>query len=201
MAMNFSPLGSSRNPERPPKPLNFEVRTTPLRYCSDPNLRCERSRRSKEGIGRASISIETGAFAGGGSATAGSATVKSVAAVATWKKRQRDCAKIPFRSIIAFGKPVSTFRIMLLSGVQSAPRCRCRRRAMGLAEQLGELFGDGTTEFLGIHDGHRAAIVARDIVTDADREQLDRRAGLDFLDDVAQMPFEVIARIDRQRGI
>src|SRR5258708_27108840 len=104
--------------------------------------------------------MESGACAGGGSETAGSATVKSVAAVATWKKRQRDCAKIPFRSMIAFGKPVSTFRIMLLSGVQSAPRCRCRRRAMGLAEQLGELFGDGTTQFLVIHVCHRPPLLA-----------------------------------------
>src|SRR5580700_305322 len=85
--------------------------------------------------------------------------------------------------------------------MQFAPRAGRRRRAMGLAEQLGELFGDGAAEFLGIHDGDRAAIIARDVVADADRDQLDRRAGLDFLDDVAQMTLQVVAGIDRQRGV
>ena len=46
---------------------------------------------------------------------------------------------------------------------------------MRLAEQFGELFGDGAAEFLGIDDGDRAAVVARDVVTDTDRDQLDRR--------------------------
>ena len=64
---------------------------------------------------------------------------------------------------------------------------------MRLAEQLGEFFGDGAAELFGVDDGDGAAIVARDVVADADRDQFDRRAGLDFLDDVAQMPLEVIA--------
>ena len=38
-------------------------------------------------------------------------------------------------------------------------------------------------------------------MADADRDQLDRRAGLDLLDDVAQVPLEIVAGIDRQRGI
>src|SRR6202165_4864268 len=38
-------------------------------------------------------------------------------------------------------------------------------------------------------------------MTDADRDQFDRRAGLDLLYDMAQMPLEVIAGIDRQRRI
>ena len=58
---------------------------------------------------------------------------------------------------------------------------------MGLAEQLGELFGDGAAEFLGIDNGDRAAVVAGDVVADADRDQFDRRTGLDLFDDVAQM--------------
>src|SRR6185437_8540647 len=62
------------------------------------------------------------------------------------------------------------------------------RRTVRLAEQFGELFGDRAAEFLRIHDGDGAAIVARDVVADADRDQLDRRTGLDLLDDVAQVP-------------
>jgi hypothetical protein len=61
--MNRSPLASSRNPDRPPKPGKREVRTRPLRYSSDPNRTCARSRGSKEGIGRALTSIETGTAA------------------------------------------------------------------------------------------------------------------------------------------
>src|SRR5436189_4845058 len=88
----------------------------------------------------------------------------------------------------------------ILSGMQTARPMSSGRDALGLAEQLGELFGDRATEFLGIDDGDGAAIIAGDVVTDADRDQFDRRAGLDLLDDVAQMPLEVIAGVDRQRG-
>src|SRR4051812_49193768 len=64
--------------------------------------------------------------------------------------------------------------------MQSAPVAGCGGdRPMGLAEQFGELFGDGAAEFFGVDDGDGAAIVARDVVADADRDQLDRRAGLD----------------------
>ena len=45
------------------------------------------------------------------------------------------------------------------------------RGALSLAEQFGEFFGDGTAEFLGIDDGDGTAIIARDVVTDADRDQ------------------------------
>ncbi len=76
-----------------------------------------------------------------------------------------------------------------------------RRGALGLAEQFGELLGHGAAELLGIDDGDRTAVVARDVVADADGDQFDRRAGLDLLDDAAQVPLEIIAGIDRQRGI
>src|ERR1700682_1522447 len=90
----------------------------------------------------------------------------------------------------------------IFSRMQSAPvACPGGHSAMGLAEQLGELFGDGAAEFLGIDDGDGAAVITRDVVTAADRDQFDRRAGLDFLDDMAQMALQVIAGIDRQRRI
>src|SRR5207244_5009427 len=116
-------------------------------------------------------------------ATPGSAVNESPAAVAFRKRRRLARARID-------------------SGMQFSPLAgRGRRCAMGLAEEFGKLFGDGATELFGIDDGDRAAVVTRDIVTDADRDQFDRGAGLDLLDDVAQMPFQVIAGIDRQRRI
>src|SRR5260370_11104228 len=86
--------------------------------------------------------------------------------------------------------------------MQSAAVAGCGgRHAMGLAEQFGELFGDGAAKLFGVDDGDGAAVVARDVVADADRDQFDRRAGLDLLDDMAQMALEVIAGIDRHPGI
>src|SRR5688572_21134475 len=114
---------------------------------------------------------------------AGSATAENPAAAVFRKRRRLTGARI-------------------LSGMQTAWPARCRGYgAVGLAEELGKLFGDGAAEFLGIDDGNRTAIIPRHVVTDADRDQFDRRTGLDLLDDVAQMPLEVIARVDRQGGI
>ncbi len=80
--------------------------------------------------------------------------------------------------------------------------CGAGRSAAGiLLEQFGELLGHGAAEFLGIDDGDGAAVIARDVMADADGDQFDRRAGLDLLDHPAQMPLEIIAGIDRQRGI
>jgi hypothetical protein len=124
---------------------------------------------SKPVSGRAFTSIETGSvteyssvfarFGGGctavcGNADSGSASATNPAAVAVSKRRRFN-------------------RGFMRSGMQPPPVAG-GLRAVGLAEELGELFGDCATELLGIDDGHRAAIVARDVVTDADRDQLDR---------------------------
>src|SRR6476620_8100076 len=69
--MKRSPLRSSRSPDNPPKPGKGEVSTRPLRYCSEPNRRCERSRMSNDGIGRAVTSIATGAGAETAAGTGG----------------------------------------------------------------------------------------------------------------------------------
>ena len=46
---------------------------------------------------------------------------------------------------------------------------------MGLfVEQFGELFGHDAAKLFGVHDRHRAPVVARHIVTDADGDQFDR---------------------------
>ncbi len=73
--MKRSPLGSSRNPDSPPKPRNLEVRTSPLRYSSEPNRTRARSLVSNEAIGRALTSIETGAATENSSGGAASAAV------------------------------------------------------------------------------------------------------------------------------
>src|SRR6266850_6198944 len=104
--MKRSPLASSRNPDSPPKPRKLEVRISPLRYSREPNRTRARSRVSKEGIGRALTSIETGAatenssgegcFGGGcvascARAICGTAADKSPAAVDFRKRRREKC--------------------------------------------------------------------------------------------------------------
>src|SRR5580700_11195568 len=213
--MKRSPLASSRIPDSPPKPGKREVSTSPLRYSSAPNRTRARSPGSNAGIGRAFTSIETGAatenssgatgFAGGcvascARAMSDIAIVENPAAVDV-RKRRRERLRCLSR-LMARRQSLSAMGHLVALRMQPAPGAGPGgRSAAGFAEQLGQLFGDRAAEFLGIHDGDRAAIVARDIVTDADRDQLDRRAGLDFLDDMAQVPLEIIAGIDRQRRI
>src|SRR5882757_8527983 len=157
IAMKRSPLASSLIADSPPKPRKGEVRISPLRYSSEPNRTCARSRVSNDGNGRALTSIETGAvtenssgligFGGGCTAvcaypTAGTAAAESPAAVKFRKRRRLGWVR-------------------MLSGMQPATRpCLGGRGTAGLAEQFGELFGDGAAEFLGIDDGHRTAIIA-----------------------------------------
>src|SRR5262245_4330799 len=197
MAMKRSPFASSRRPDNPPKPRKGEVSTSPLRNSSSPKRTRERSRVSKPASGRAFTSIETGSVTEFSSVFArfgGGCT-----AVCAHARSGNTCATNP--AAAACSKPRRLRREIMRSGMQAPPATTGRLRGVGLAEQLGELFGDGAAEFLGIDDGHRAAIVARDVVADADRDQFDRRAGLDLFDDVTQMAFEIIARVDRQRGI
>src|SRR5579883_547975 len=195
-ATKRSPLASSRTPDSPPNPGNDEVSTRPLRYSSEPKRICERSRGSKEAIGRALTSIERGAvtecssmaadLAGGRIADCAStcpglnATESPAADISTKRRRE---------------SPVPIY-------LRMQPAWPARRFGRGgrvrLAEELGELFGDGAAQLLGIDDGDRAAVIARHVVADTDRDQFDRRAGLDLLDDVAQMPLKIIAGIDRQ---
>ena len=99
--------------------------------------------------------------------------------------------------------------------VQAARRPDCRRRpgatlgrgrrgrllGLFLVEQRGELLHHRAAELVGVDDGDGAAVVARDVVADADGDQLDRRARLDPVDDVAQVALEIVAGIDRQRRI
>src|SRR4051812_31979882 len=168
MAMKRSPLASSRRPDKPPKPRNPEVSTSPLRNSSAPKRTRERSRVSKPASGRAFTSIEAGAVTEyssglyfGGFCTAvcaaircGSASPTNPTAVAVSKRRRLHMGIIE-------------------SGMQAPPATGRLRRA-GLAGQLGELFGDRAAKLFGVDDGHGAAVVARHVVADADRDQLHR---------------------------
>src|SRR3984893_13707910 len=70
-----------------------------------------------------------------------------------------------------------------------------------LVEQRGELLHHRAAQLVGVDDSDGAAVVARNVMADADGYELDRRARLDPVDDVAQMALEVVAGIDRQRRI
>src|SRR4051812_27238862 len=70
-----------------------------------------------------------------------------------------------------------------------------------LLEKIGEAFEHDAAQLLGINDRHGAAVVARDVVADADRGQLDSADALDFADNFAQMLFEIVTWVDRQRRI
>src|ERR1700742_4567913 len=144
--MKRSPFASSRSPDSPPKPGNGDVSTRPLRYCSEPNRRCERSRMSNEAIGRALTSIATGAANAAGSGGSGLAggwiadcpdampgTAAKETAAADWSKRRRGRSG-------PMGE-VKKLRMQLAGAAGS------RRGAVGLAEQFGQFLGDGAAEF------------------------------------------------------
>ncbi len=81
-----------------------------------------------------------------------------------------------------------------------AATATCGPHVLGIVfvEQRGELLHHRAAQLVGIDNGDGTAVVARDVVADADGDQLDRRARLDPVDDVAQMALEIVARIDRQ---
>src|SRR5881275_238155 len=149
IAMNRSPLASSRSPDSPPKPGKREVSTRPLRYSSLPNRTCWGSRVSNDGSGRASTSIDTGAVSEYSSGTTGfgGGCVASCAAANSGIDASESPAAVDFRK----WRRESVWRMS--SGMQSPPLGgNGRRNAMGLAEQLGQFFGNRAAEFFGVHD-------------------------------------------------
>ena len=79
------------------------------------------------------------------------------------------------------------------------PPHRGGRSILRLAEQFGELFGDGAAEFFRIDDGDGAALMARDVVAAADGRQLDGGFFLYVRDHLAEMLFQIITGIHRER--
>ncbi len=62
-----------------------------------------------------------------------------------------------------------------------------------LREQLRQLFGHDAAEFLSVDDGHRAPVVARDVVADADGDELERHLRWVIEDIETRSPVELIA--------
>src|SRR5271163_266332 len=68
-----------------------------------------------------------------------------------------------------------------------------------LIEELSQFLRHGAAELLGVDDRHGATIIARHVMADADRDELDRRAGLDLLDHITQVALEIVAGIHGKR--
>src|SRR5258706_317656 len=68
-------------------------------------------------------------------------------------------------------------------------------------EQSCQLLDHRAGQLLDIHDRHRAPVIARHVVADADCHQLHRRLAFDPVDHPAQMRFQIARAIDRQRRI
>ncbi len=60
-----------------------------------------------------------------------------------------------------------------------------------LIEQLGKLLGHDAGKLLRIGDGDGPAIVAGNVMADADGKQLNRRSRLDLIDHLAKMPLQI----------
>src|SRR5579871_2412626 len=183
--VNCVPSGLTRIADKPPKPLNDEVRIRPERNSSAPKRLFDLSAGSNASIGRART------FSEEISATRAS----RVCALSGAAPMRKATARNPATALRGLSNTLD--RKLVKPARRRRPLLRCRR--LGLAEQLGKLFGDRATEFLGVDDSHRAAVVAGDVMADADRDQLHRAAGLDLLDDMTQMPLEIVTRVDRQR--
>ena len=67
-------------------------------------------------------------------------------------------------------------------------------------EQAGQLLDHGGAQFLRAANGHGTLVVVGNVVTNADGEQLYRRAFFYPVHHIAQMLLEETARIGRQGG-
>src|SRR5262245_37768382 len=81
------------------------------------------------------------------------------------------------------------------------PRPRAGRVLAPLLEQLDQLVRHGACKLARIRDRHRLAIIARDVVTNADGDQLYGRTRFDLLDHLTQVLLQVVAGIDRKGGV
>src|SRR4029079_17999305 len=81
-------------------------------------------------------------------------------------------------------------------GSSDAPALSRRSSLLGgmLFEQLAKLLGHRAAQLFGIDDRDGAAIVARHVMADADRNQLNRRRAPDLLHARREVTHDVIAR-------
>ena len=54
-------------------------------------------------------------------------------------------------------------------------------------KELGQFFGHGATQFLGIDDGDGALVIAGHVMADADGDEFDGRLAFDVGNDLAQV--------------
>src|SRR5499426_2377704 len=153
----------------------------PPRNVSCPKRCREGSRGSKLTIGRARTSILTGGSAtrglsGSASPTTGDNTAARMASTArrvvpglfpgalqhhSASKTRVNALMVLLRRpgiVRASGVLCDIWETALRSRVQPSPHTRGRLGRGALVEQLGELFGHGAAEFLGVDDRHRAAV-------------------------------------------
>src|SRR5712671_1909593 len=220
-ATNCAPSAATRIADRPPKSRWEEVSAMPPRNSSAPKRTWDGARGSKTSIGAAAISIRAGGSGARFCASAGEAAranAKAMKPAIHSAGRARSALPIrraprtstsrhPNPDLPGFGiidAQVGQARLAWErrggSSMQSPPR-DARRDRLVLVEQFGELVGHRAAQLLGVDDGDGAAVIARDVVTDADRDQLDRRARLDVLDHPAQVALEIVSGIDRERGV
>src|SRR5215467_12078127 len=195
MASRLLPAGSMISADQPPKSFAADVRTRPPRNSSGPKRFASGWSRSKCSMGRASIS--TG-------------STRAADALSLAKADGRNGA-----AMLARSPPATARRWMGIGGLASimldraaslAPHAAAReprptlnllqfaarrgrrqtpRFGATLLKQFHELVGHGASELGGISDGDGTAVVARDIVANADRDELDGGTRLDLLDDLA----------------
>src|SRR5688572_3449744 len=161
-------------PEKPPKRTSSLESMTPPRYSSLPSRSLPRVRRVKlTGVDVIRIS------AGCSRASLGNAIAARTAAR---NANGRTGKRIGCSTRRMAGQPSSSGDRMLV-------------------EKLGQLLCHGAAKFLCVHDGHCPAIIAGDIVADADRDQFDGRSPFNVGNDLAQVTLQIVSRVDRKGGI
>src|ERR1051325_10126311 len=192
------PSAATRSADRPPNSFAGDSSTSPPRNSSAPKRLSCVLRGSNASIAWARISMRCTLPSRGGCALAGISASARIASKAQMRETMIFKAKLPDHVTAArTGGGYSSMQFA------HRPPHRTHDHVFGgvLFEQLGELLGHRAAQFLGVDDGDGATIVPRHVMADADRDQLDRRAGLDLLDPPAQMALQIVARIDRQRGV
>src|SRR3546814_5237333 len=70
-----------------------------------------------------------------------------------------------------------------------------------VVKKAGQLLHPGPAKLFGVHDRHRAPIIARDIMADANGDELHGRAVFDPFDNLPQMTLQIGAAVNGQGGI
>src|SRR5581483_9360009 len=113
---------------------------------------------------------------------------------------ERGAAGKPSRSASVTRPPWCGAGDLSMHACARAPRLALLGPAV-LVEELRQALQHRAAELLGVDDGDGAPVIAGDVVADADRGELDGREFLDLLDHLTEVLLQIIAGIDRKRGI